>query len=631
MIQTASDANRIDKFYQDYLEENFSDDPSFQLQKKQVKEISKEIIDPFIEKKCVEKFLLTSCKCGRNCQLQFSAEELITARFEFYSLSSENKNSYILGQLRLLSKHSKFADSARIKTLRKRQKFEYKIDSDRVVCKDVFLFYYGETKERLKRLQKCLSDHLVQSIEHGNKGQKPSNTYLTSDRELVKLFITNIAETQGLPDPGRDVRKGKGRLRVLLPSITNYSSIHKLYENSLVKMDLTPIGYQTFLKIWQEELPYIEFNNPRTDLCMTCENFKKDINQLRSSLDENKEELKISLYKKAVDHLNYARKERIYYKAHSKVAKIDYEKIFNNDMSLVPSKPNSKDIVMGYSWDFAQQLQYPFEDQQVGPIYFKTPRRAQLFGICCEGNFSQTNYLIDEADFIGKSANTVISLLDHYFSNYGLGETSAYFTADNCVGQNKNNALIQYLMYRVSSGLHNKIELSFLAVGHTKFSPDSHFGLIRQQYRNSQIYTYEKLAEVIEKSASKGINNCHTLNKGEIIYMDWTSWLSEYFKPVPHITNYQHFRLNSDEQGIITLRKTIDAEDEKITLIKEKKDLIDFKKKKLYPKKILKPEGLSPKRQWYLYEEIREHILSEKDQNITCPRPECPKPKEVST
>ena len=127
MIQTASDANRIDKFYQDYLEENFSDDPSFQLQKKQVKEISKEIIDPFIEKKCVEKFLLTSCKCGRNCQLQFSAEELITARFEFYSLSSENKNSYILGQLRLLSKHSKFADSARIKTLRKRQKFEYKM------------------------------------------------------------------------------------------------------------------------------------------------------------------------------------------------------------------------------------------------------------------------------------------------------------------------------------------------------------------------------------------------------------------------------------------------------------------------------------------------------------------------
>jgi hypothetical protein len=104
---------------------------------------------------------------------------------------------------------------------------------------------------------------------------------------------------------------------------------------------------------------------------------------------------------------------------------------------------------MHYSWDFAQQMQYPFENQQVGPIYFKTPRRAQLFGICCEGIPRQVNYLIDEADFLEKNANTVISLLDHFFAQHGLGEKVVYLTADNCVGQNKNNALIQYLIYRV--------------------------------------------------------------------------------------------------------------------------------------------------------------------------------------
>ena len=32
--------------------------------------------------------------------------------------------------------------------------------------------------------------------------------------------------------------------------------------------------------------------------------------------------------KEATEHLNYARKERLYYKAHSHIAKIDYEKIF---------------------------------------------------------------------------------------------------------------------------------------------------------------------------------------------------------------------------------------------------------------------------------------------------------------
>lgn len=300
----------------------------------------------------------------------------------------------------------------------------------------------------------------------------------------MKSFIINLAENHGLPDPGRDMRKGKGRLRILLPSIMNYTSIHRSYELSITAIKKKAVGYRTFLEIWQKELPYIEFNKPRTDLCVTCENFKKEINQLTASLDENREDEQIKLYNKAINHLNYAKQERLYYKAHSKIAVSDYKQIqleLKKENSLI--KPNSKRILMSYSWDFAQQLQYPFEDQQVGPIYFKTPRRAQLFGVCCEGSGRQANYLIDEADFLEKNANTVISLLDHFFLNHGLGEMSAYLTADNCVGQNKNNALIQYLMYRVLSDLHSKIEMSFLVVGHTKFSPDSHFGLIKQRYR----------------------------------------------------------------------------------------------------------------------------------------------------
>ena len=59
-------------------------------------------------------------------------------------------------------------------------------------------------------------------------------------------------------------------------------------------------------------------------------------------------------------------------------------------------------------------------------------RKAQLFGICCEGIPRQYNYLIDEEQFPEKNANTVISLLDHFFTNYGLGEKWVHLTADNC-------------------------------------------------------------------------------------------------------------------------------------------------------------------------------------------------------
>ena len=62
---------------------------------------------------------------------------------------------------------------------------------------------------------------------HKNKGSTPIHACTVSDREAVKSFITNPAEHQGMPDPGRDVRRGKGRLRILLPSVMSYLSIHQ--------------------------------------------------------------------------------------------------------------------------------------------------------------------------------------------------------------------------------------------------------------------------------------------------------------------------------------------------------------------------------------------------------------------
>ena len=75
-------------------------------------------------------------------------------------------------------------------------------------------------------------------------------------------------------------------------------------------------------------------------------------------------------------------------------------------------------------------------------------RKCEIFGICCEGSRIQANYLIDEAESIGTGANSMISYLHHYLESHGVGETDLlpYTSADNWAGQNKNNAMIQYLM-----------------------------------------------------------------------------------------------------------------------------------------------------------------------------------------
>ena len=53
-------------------------------------------------------------------------------------------------------------------------------------------------------------------------------------------------------------------------------------------------------------------------------------------------------------------------------------------------------------------------------MYFLTPRKCAIFGICCGAIPRQINYLIDVD--LGKGANATVSMLHHYFAHDGLGE-----------------------------------------------------------------------------------------------------------------------------------------------------------------------------------------------------------------
>ena len=59
-------------------------------------------------------------------------------------------------------------------------------------------------------------------------------------------------------------------------------------------------------------------------------------------------------------------------------------------------------------------------------------------------------------------------------------QKALYLHTDNCTSQNKNNATKQYLLWRVMTGKNDSIELSFMFIGHTKFSPDRFLGSSRR-------------------------------------------------------------------------------------------------------------------------------------------------------
>jgi len=165
-----------------------------------------------------------------------------------------------------------------------------------------------------------------------------------------------------------------------------------------------------FETVWKEILPYIVTAKPATDLCFTCQ----QNNSLIVRSVNMPESIKSQRLSEAQEHLGRAHTERGHYNSQCK------------DLCSTDSNPSK----MHYSYDYAQNVHYPYTPQQTGPAYFKTARKCALFGICCEPQSFQVNYLIDEAQDVGKGADAMISLLHHFFATHSLHEEEVLLHAD---------------------------------------------------------------------------------------------------------------------------------------------------------------------------------------------------------
>ena len=96
-------------------------------------------------------------------------------------------------------------------------------------------------------------------------------------------------------------------------------------------------------------------------------------------------------------HIEQATTKRSFYKAECAKSRYDFEKGFTiSDLNfcLPPfrtSITNRRDKTLHLSFDFAQQMHYPSNPLQPGPIYFLTPRNCGLLSVCCERIPRQVN------------------------------------------------------------------------------------------------------------------------------------------------------------------------------------------------------------------------------------------------
>ncbi len=242
---------------------------------------------------------------------------------------------------------------------------------------------------------------------------------------------------------------------------------------------------------------------------------------------------------------------------------------------------------------------YPDDPLQPGPIYFLVQRRCGLFGVHAEGLSSQVNYLIDEAASTGKGANCVISYLHHYLTQFGLGEKDMHLHADNCVGQNKNSFMMQYLAWRVLSGLHTTISIHFM------------------------LACMSDIAELVDASSTANRSQLVSDEAGNVLVptFDWSTFLSGGFKKVKGIKEMQHFSFAADRPGVVLMKK--EWEGPTTELVLKQGDLPVG-----MPERI-EPAGLTRDRQSYLFRHIRPFVDEDK-RDLVCPEPAAIRPRSPS-
>jgi hypothetical protein len=262
---------------------------------------------------------------------------------------------------------------------------------------------------------------------------------------LVEQFIEQYAAIYGLPMPGT-LRSGSRE--VLLPADCSYTSVWSTYKAAIEQTGKERaasrvVQYGSFRHIWKSALSHIRFQSDRSDLCDVCE----DITDGLRYAEDDEFNAFMKRYRLHQDRVMAARTE---YDRQIEASKDAWKSLpesvraqtltnLSRHGRVTEQAPCGLDISMHYSFDFAQQVHYPWSSQQRGSAYFLTPRKCRIFGVCAEAAPRQVFFLTDEGETKGKGSTAVISMLDAFFRLHGFGEKRAWLHADNCVGQNKNN------------------------------------------------------------------------------------------------------------------------------------------------------------------------------------------------
>ena len=316
---------------------------------------------------------------------------------------------------------------------RKWTKYKYRFKGSSV-CRDYFKAAYDIKDFTLRALIKHMNTKGLVARVHGNTGKKPKHALKFDDVKRVLEFIVSYAEIHGMPQPAAP--RGRDDIPpIFLHSSVTKKAVHNLYRQSCEDINVRVVSLRVVYDIWNQCCGHIQIASPRHDVCAKCKKSRKKIS------DSVSEEDIMQSTREMQGHVSLAQSERVVYQQCITEAKSEAEdKGLGQLIRPLPVMSTDYQSVH-YTFDFAQNVCIPHHARQMGPLYFLTPRKVQVFGFRNDSASQQLNYLIDEDQTIGQDGkqthgpNAVISMVDNGLTRCSFGEPTFKLHADNCGGE----------------------------------------------------------------------------------------------------------------------------------------------------------------------------------------------------
>jgi hypothetical protein len=565
--------------------------------------------------------------CDRDCFVRIAATPGLKEFCEFYQGSHVDQRHLILNMLL-----SPFVDPG----LRARQFIVYQLPLAGSVCRAAFCAFFCVSTGTIKARLDELRDGRVHPAPSRLAGRQGNRAVDEDTRCEVLAFFDRLATRCGERIPSAHIRREWADI-VLLPTAFTRRTLFRVYlewahERNRARVlrgddTVDTVSLRTLFRMWHDtpELQHIRVRHRSKMECDTC-----------VELLERRRACNGDAYERATEQL-------VKHVSAALAALSAYHQLVESArLALATAEPGAAPAFGHATFDYAKALTLPRFTNPPAAFYRMQNAQVKHFAVVNDGTKEFFDYFYREADG-GTGADYVVSLLDDFLSRQRPCPSKWIFHADNTASQNRNNAMLWYLCYVASTRRHGitEIEYRFLVPGHTHTRVDAGFGHIATVLKRYNIYSTRQLLEAV-----RGIKH-H--DKARLVRADAFKnfgdtlgrWLT---KPVGLVKSSAGFRFQATTPWTLHYRvRSADA-----AVAGAAGDGVagasrggEWKQRSLLkpsatcsppadlPLARLPPPGISVRKQWLLYEQVRPLIPDDEGRDELCPLPTEPRPTNL--